>query len=347
MAAPRADRPRATSRATSCAPTATTTTTRPTRSCASNARPSRRGPGSPGLLDHVTTAEPWTEGKPRDDAERRGHRGRAAGARRLREGRRQLLGGVPRGHVVSARKRLGDVGAERRRRTGSTGLGTGDAHVLLTINAQETDDHQRALGKMRAAMDDAGGTADRLPGGHRAADGRARALRLRRRLRPAGDRGLQRREGARRRRARRRTAAGARWRPASSSSAIPTRTRAWTPSAACPARPPDPLGKSGTYMVWRKLYQDVALWRRVHARRGEALPGRRRAQARGEGRRALAERHAARHAPRQARPRTSTPPRAGANDFRYDDDLDGMRCPLGAHIRRSNPRDALGLRGRR
>src|SRR4029077_13775009 len=27
--------------------------------------------------------------------------------------------------------------------------------------------------------------------------------------------------------------------------------------------------------------------------------------------------------------------------FRYGDDLDGAKCPLGAHIRRANPRDML------
>lgn len=35
------------------------------------------------------------------------------------------------------------------------------------------------------------------------------------------------------------------------------------------------------------------------------------------------------------------------NDFRYwNDDRDGMRCPKGAHIRRTNPRDALGWGGK-
>ena len=35
------------------------------------------------------------------------------------------------------------------------------------------------------------------------------------------------------------------------------------------------------------------------------------------------------------------------NDFRYrPGDTDGHRCPLGAHIRRSNPRDALGFDGK-
>jgi deferrochelatase/peroxidase EfeB len=33
------------------------------------------------------------------------------------------------------------------------------------------------------------------------------------------------------------------------------------------------------------------------------------------------------------------------NDFRYEDDVAGFVCPLGAHIRRANPRDALGFDG--
>ncbi|MGH2901861.1 MAG: Dyp-type peroxidase, partial [Solirubrobacteraceae bacterium] len=35
-----------------------------------------------------------------------------------------------------------------------------------------------------------------------------------------------------------------------------------------------------------------------------------------------------------------------ANAFGYRDDRDGRRCPLGAHIRRANPRDALGHAGK-
>jgi Dyp-type peroxidase family len=31
------------------------------------------------------------------------------------------------------------------------------------------------------------------------------------------------------------------------------------------------------------------------------------------------------------------------NDFTYGGDPEGQRCPLGAHIRRANPRDALGF----
>ena len=187
-----------------------------------------------------------------------------------------------------------------------------------------------------------------LRAAHRAAARLARALRLRRRLRAAGARRRRRRgrPAHRRRRPRGQGRAGARSRPASSSSATRTRTRASIPERALPSAPADPLGRSGTYMVWRKLYQDVALFRHV-LREAAALYRRRRPrEARGQGRRALAQRHAARPLPRRARSRTSTPRRASANDFRYaEDDPEGRRCPLGAHIRRTNPRDALGFDG--
>ena len=36
---------------------------------------------------------------------------------------------------------------------------------------------------------------------------------------------------------------------------------------------------------------------------------------------------------------------ARINDFRFADDPDGLRCPVGAHIRRANPRDGAGVGG--
>ncbi len=35
----------------------------------------------------------------------------------------------------------------------------------------------------------------------------------------------------------------------------------------------------------------------------------------------------------------------GPNDFRYDDDIEGYGCPVTSHIRRANPRDSLGFDG--
>jgi Dyp-type peroxidase family len=97
-------------------------------------------------------------------------------------------------------------------------------------------------------------------------------------------------------------------------------------------------------VVWRKLYQDVALWRRVMRDAAQLYEG--------------GDEHAlsakvigrwANGAPLvqypDAPPKEFDPKTPRANDFRYVDDLDGMRCPVGAHIRRSNPRDALGFEG--
>ncbi|MBJ7329242.1 MAG: Dyp-type peroxidase [Solirubrobacteraceae bacterium] len=112
-----------------------------------------------------------------------------------------------------------------------------------------------------------------------------------------------------------------------------------------PNAPADPLGRSGTYMVWRKLRQDVALFRRTVRAAAARYPG---------GERELRAKVVGRWD--DGAPLVTHPDRApdgfdgrarGANDFTYDGpDADGARCPLGAHVRRSNPRDALGFEGR-
>lgn len=106
-----------------------------------------------------------------------------------------------------------------------------------------------------------------------------------------------------------------------------------------PAAPIAPFGYNSTYMVYRKLYQDVSLFRRTLTAAAEGYPG-------------GAERLAAKVVGRwpDGTPLTLAPHGpderlSGENDFRYADDPDGYRCPLGAHIRRANPRDALGHDG--
>lgn len=104
------------------------------------------------------------------------------------------------------------------------------------------------------------------------------------------------------------------------------------------------LGRNGTYLVFRQLSQDVGgFWRFLDAaaRRpdGGADPERRtRLAARLVGRWPSG-------APLALAPEADDPDLRTANDFLYHgDDPRGTRCPLGAHIRRANPRDTLDPR---
>jgi Dyp-type peroxidase family len=106
--------------------------------------------------------------------------------------------------------------------------------------------------------------------------------------------------------------------------------------------PAEPLRTGGTFMVLRKLYQDVGAFR-SYLREAAATNG--------MSEELLAAKLVGRWrsgaplalAPDRDDPRFAMKKRL--NDFRYSTDPDGMRCPLGAHIRRANPRDALGWRG--
>jgi Dyp-type peroxidase family len=113
-----------------------------------------------------------------------------------------------------------------------------------------------------------------------------------------------------------------------------------------PEAPAAPLGRSGSFTVVRKLRQhvdrfeahlDEAAAQDLHCLRGvgpdpaerrEALAGlivgRRR-----DGTSLMAEDSS----------------RKQINDFRYGSDPDGLRCPIGSHVRRANPRDSLGWNG--
>ncbi|MGH2944096.1 MAG: Dyp-type peroxidase, partial [Solirubrobacteraceae bacterium] len=107
-----------------------------------------------GLLDHVTTAAPW-ERKPLTTLN---VAVTASGLRALGVSVQAVASCAQEfGQGMAARAELlGDVGPSAPA-SWEAGLGTGDAHVLLTINAQEREDHRRALGKMEAAMSAAGG----------------------------------------------------------------------------------------------------------------------------------------------------------------------------------------------
>jgi Dyp-type peroxidase family len=109
-----------------------------------------------------------------------------------------------------------------------------------------------------------------------------------------------------------------------------------------PLPQPDILGRNGTYVVFRKLHTHVAAYRRylrdrAADRRAQTLLGAKMVGRWPSG------------APLALMP-DADDPALGAdpgrnNDFRYADDLRGLKCPAGAHARRANPRDALENEG--
>jgi Dyp-type peroxidase family len=110
-----------------------------------------------------------------------------------------------------------------------------------------------------------------------------------------------------------------------------------SPDPAAPAAAPTPpdFGRNGSYVVFRQLRQDVkAFWRFIDAS----------VQSDPERRKWLAAKMVGRWpngAPLVQHPEREPErfDRTTANDFFYRDDLAGDRCPVGAHVRRSNPRD--------
>jgi Dyp-type peroxidase family len=112
----------------------------------------------------------------------------------------------------------------------------------------------------------------------------------------------------------------------------------------------DPLLTNGTFMVWRKLEQHVDAfnaWIRAHAGDGGGAEDVLRAKILGRwpsGDSLIRRPAVAPYADGAAEPRRHD---LEINDFTYAEDPDGVRCPLGAHVRRANPRDALGFRTER
>lgn len=109
---------------------------------------------------------------------------------------------------------------------------------------------------------------------------------------------------------------------------------------------PDPklLSRNGSYLVYHKLHQNVATFRNYLATEGAKYPG---------GKAKLAAKFIGRWqdgTPLALSPDGENPVLAADsmrnNDFSYDDDPNGAHVPLGAHIRRMNPRETFGLGGK-
>jgi Dyp-type peroxidase family len=108
---------------------------------------------------------------------------------------------------------------------------------------------------------------------------------------------------------------------------------------ATAARPePEVLRRNGTFVAFRKFHTDVAAFRR-YLREQASSP---------EEEELLAAKMVGRW--RSGAPLVLAPERDDAalgadadrnNDFSYEEDMQGLKCPFSAHIRRINPRDAL------
>jgi Dyp-type peroxidase family len=107
---------------------------------------------------------------------------------------------------------------------------------------------------------------------------------------------------------------------------------------------PHLLANNSTFMVYRKMHQNVATFRKYLNEKGKLYSG---------GKEKLASKFIGRF--RDGTPIEVSPdkcdPAIVANkqlnvNFKYGSDLDGVRCPIGAHVRRTNPRDAFGFNGK-
>ncbi|MEP6813707.1 MAG: Dyp-type peroxidase [Actinomycetota bacterium] len=110
------------------------------------------------------------------------------------------------------------------------------------------------------------------------------------------------------------------------------------------APPPAELSANGTYLVYRKLRQDVAAFRSRLSASAALYHG---------GEELLAAKLVGRW--RDGTPLDASPAAPDAalaadeqrnNAFDYRDDAAGLRCPVGAHVRRMNPRSSLPFEGK-
>lgn len=295
-----------------------------------------------GLLGQITNAEHWSGPKPTTTLNVAltftGVRALGVSDRILASFSAEFREGM-----AARAELLGDVGPSAPTNWEAP-LGSGDGHVLVTIKAHTAEHLDRELADFRVGVERAEGVSivheqhtQMLRGAREHfgyADGFAQpAIADVTPHRTLGG-GVPEKEG--------------KWRGLALGEFIlgyPDEDTLVDPHGRLPNAPEEPLGRSGTYMIYRKLSQDVALFRetlRAAARLYE-----------GGDEEKLAAKVAGRW--RNGTPLVSSPEKPISdfdpkdlrnNAFRYlDADIDGARCPLGAHIRRANPRDALGWKG--
>ncbi len=282
------------------------------------------------MLPHVATAAPWDTPPATAMNVSLTYSGlRAAGVPEA------LLASFPeafREGMAARAERLGDRGPSAPEHW-EAGLGTGDAHVLVTVLGVDEDHLRASLVEILDADSEHAVTLVHLQRAEALAGGRDHFGFFDGIAQPAL-------EGA-----------GVTGRPGDGQ---PDGAGGWRDLATgeillgyrdedgtLPAAPDAPFDKNGTFAVYRKLAMDAAAFRRYIAEEGERYPG---------GAHELAAKIVGRWP--DGTPLSLSPDGPDAsissdqrriNDFGYADDPDGLRCPLGAHIRRTNPRDSAGF----
>jgi Dyp-type peroxidase family len=291
-----------------------------------------------GLVDRVTTAEPWPEGRWPQSTLNVAVTCAGLAALGVPAPVRDSFSTEFRAGMAGRADLLADTGLSDPSRW-DPHLGTGDAHVLVTINALSDALLDEALGALTGEVDAAGLEIVHTEHGKLLDDSREHFGYSDGFAQPAIEGftdekapggGVALKQGG--------------WRPLKLGEFIlgyPDEDSQGDPRRL-PSAPDEPLGRNGTYLVWRKLYQDVALFRRTLR---EAAP----LYADGDEEK-LAAKVVGRWRDGTPLERSPDAPlrefdgrNPGDNDFRYAGDVGGRRCPVGAHIRRSNPRDALDV----
>jgi len=281
-----------------------------------------------GLLPSVTNAEPWDEAPDSTLNLSFTHDGLAAlGVDR------SLLAGFPeefRQGMAARAELLGDVG-DNAPSNWEPGLGTGDAHVLVTLYAEDHARLERARARLQESLDAAGEAlsvvheqlSESLDEGRDHfgfKDGIAQPALAGSGAEPRPGDGMLNGDGG--------------WRALAPGEFV---LGYHDEDGGLPLAPAPPFDRNSTYVVYRKMQMHPERMR-SYLRDAPGDPN------------VLAAKLVGRwqdgtpliSSPERPDPAISNDP-ARVNDFRYHEDPDGLACPVGAHIRRANPRDADGF----
>ncbi len=287
-----------------------------------------------GMLPQITTAEPWT-GDPPPTAMQVAFTYAGLQALGVSDAILETFPPEFREGMAARAARLGDRGPSAPERW-DPGLGSGEVHALVTVYAVDDERLDARRDQLHQIGQSSGSTtvlfeqrAEALPGGRDHfgfIDGISQPAIEGSGVTPRPGDGHPTGKG--------------RWRALATGDFVFGYV---DEDKGIPAAPAAPFDRNATFMVFRKLATNVAGFRSYLEEKGKAYPG---------GPEMLAAKIVGRWrdgTPLELSPDRPDPAISGdpnrINDFTYEPDDQGLRCPLGAHIRRANPRDSREFYG--